>query len=74
LAIENADNYTDIVFSEDRPEVDQLLESQISNGIETELKQYRIVTKSGEIRWVLDYIQIIKEDSGEYAVYGYMVI
>ncbi len=73
LAIENADNYTDIVFSEDRPEVDQLLESQISNGIETELKQYRIVTKSGEIRWVLDYNQIIKEDSGEYAVYGYMV-
>lgn len=58
-------SYNNIIFHEDRENVSLF----VSNAIESEKKisiEYRIVTKNGDIKWVLEQGSVIFGDSGNF--------
>ncbi len=62
-------DFPQLVFSED-------LQDFLATRPDTEdywVKQYRVLTKSGEIRWVLDYSTRIDKDNNNPLYYGYVV-
>lgn len=64
------DNYIKLVYSEDIPRLTEYfanVQMNTPNRI-----QYRVLTKSGEIRWVLDYNRAFKDErNGRLYLYGY---
>ena len=70
--IDQQGNY-DIVFSEDRSWVRQRFEEQLQDGIVSDVKQYRVLTKSGEIRWVMDYDIMIRDSDGKGSIHGFLM-
>lgn len=65
------ERFTDLIFSEDREKYVQLtLDSQQP---EFSIKRYRVLTKSGDFRWVLDYsTSFINNNIGKMS-YGYIM-
>lgn len=65
------EDYINIVFSEDR---DAFL-SMASESVNDEfyIRRYRMITKDGEIRWVLDYSTRIDHNSESALYYGYIM-
>jgi signal transduction histidine kinase/CheY-like chemotaxis protein len=73
IALSRSEGYVDIVYPEDRIWLDKELDKQVANKVESETRQFRILTKDGEIRWAMDFNLILFPDDGEPIVYGYMV-
>ncbi|MEF3694562.1 MAG: transporter substrate-binding domain-containing protein [Candidatus Cloacimonadota bacterium] len=73
IALANTEGYVDLVHSEDRIWLDQELDKQVRDKVNTEVRQFRILTKSGEIRWAMDFNYILYPENQEPVVYGYMV-
>ena len=73
IALSRTEGYVDIVYPEDRIWLDKELDKQVANKVESETRQFRILTKDGEIRWAMDFNLILFPDDGEPIVYGYMV-
>lgn len=71
-ALAREEGFDDILHPEDRAWVDKQLELQILSRTESEKRQYRIINKSGEIRWVLDFNLILYAPDGDTIIYGYM--
>jgi signal transduction histidine kinase/ActR/RegA family two-component response regulator len=69
--IELGEKFTDLVFSEDKEKF--FVESSDSQQPDYSVKRYRIVTKSGEIRWVLDYSTSVESQRSERLHYGYLM-
>ncbi|MBN1328133.1 MAG: PAS domain S-box protein [Candidatus Heimdallarchaeota archaeon] len=67
--------YDKIIFSEDLSEVRNEISSysEISNR-EKFIQQYRIITKSGSIKWVEDYTTIIRDTKGKIINYNGLII
>jgi len=65
------DKFSDIVFSEDRKAY--LANETAEDRGEFSVKNYRIITKTGEIRWVLDYSTRIDSTRNNHLYYGYMM-
>lgn len=54
--------YKELVYADDLPRVEQELEDALLNG-QTELEQkYRVVTRTGELKWVKDWTEILYDD------------
>lgn len=61
----------DIVFSEDRP---RFLEQMANlDKVDYLIRRYRILTKNGEIRWVLDYTVSVDSNVHGKLLYGYLM-
>lgn len=73
LAMARESGFTDIVFSEDRPWIDERFMRQIKDSITSDIKQYRVISKTGDIHWVLDYNVIMSHADGKKLLYGYMI-
>ncbi|MDD4310668.1 MAG: transporter substrate-binding domain-containing protein, partial [Candidatus Cloacimonetes bacterium] len=70
--LEFEDRYSQIIYSEDLTRVQDFVEN--TQVDEAQFIQYRIVTRSGEIRWVLDYNRMIQDKyDGKRYVYGYVI-
>ncbi len=65
--------FSDIVFSEDRPWIDDRFKKQLAESITSDIKQYRVITKTGEIHWVMDYNVILMNSEQGPLLYGYMI-
>ncbi len=57
--------YRDIIFTEDLEEVEGKFEKNIKNKVPAFTNEYRVLTKSGEIRWVNQRIFIQRNARGE---------
>ncbi|MCB5266578.1 MAG: transporter substrate-binding domain-containing protein [Candidatus Cloacimonetes bacterium] len=66
------ESYLQLVYSEDRPRLQEYMQKVQLNT--PNLIQYRVLTKAGELRWVLDYSRVLRDerDGGTY-VYGYNI-
>lgn len=65
--------FSNFIFSEDRPWIAARYQEQIRDNINSDVKQYRIVTKSGEVRWAMDYIVDMKIIDGHPVVFGFIM-
>jgi signal transduction histidine kinase/CheY-like chemotaxis protein len=65
------DKFIDIIFSEDR--LAFLSTEPNAEQDEFSVKSYRILTKSGEIRWVMDYSTRIDSSRSNPLYYGYFL-
>ncbi len=64
-------NLKDLIFSEDREHFFEQLEAmEASDNL---IHRYRILTKSGEIRWVLDYTVSVQSPVHGRLYYGYLI-
>lgn len=73
IALSRSEGYVDLVHPEDRLWLDKELDKQVANKVESETRQFRVLTKEGEIRWAMDFNLILYPEDGEPIVYGYMV-
>ncbi len=66
--------YTDVVFPTDLDRVIQeVMTHSASGALHFQHQPYRIVTRSGQVRWVDDYTTILRNDQGEVTHYlGYV--
>jgi PAS domain S-box-containing protein len=65
---EDPTSFLDAIHPEDRDRVEQALEEQVTGGYDEE---YRIVRPDGEVRWIHDRTDIVKDDTGEvYRIVG----
>lgn len=66
--------YIDLVHEDDRERVTQEVKDH-SNGTTERFhhEPYRMVTKGGEVRWVLDHTRIVREDGEITGYMGYIV-
>jgi PAS domain S-box-containing protein len=63
----------DIIHPDDKDEFIASLHAYMNQGFTSFSKSYRIVTKSSEIRWVLNRMLFIKDDFGNITnLYGYI--
>lgn len=69
LAME--EGFSEIVFSEDKEQF--LADAASSAGQEYSIKRYRVVTKTGEIRWVMDYSTLVESKRYKLLHYGYIM-
>ncbi|MDD2228954.1 MAG: transporter substrate-binding domain-containing protein [Candidatus Cloacimonetes bacterium] len=65
------EEFSGIVFSEDR--LTFLANESMDDSGEFFVKRYRILTKTGEMRWVLDYATLIDSVRNYPLYYGYMM-
>jgi len=65
------EGFIGIVFPEDRDRY--LAHSEEPTLHEYSVKRFRILTKSGEIRWVLDYATYMDSSKYKHLIYGYML-
>ena len=56
--------YPDIVFKEDMERVKEEIDGFADADLEEYTQLYRIITKSGEIRWVEDQTSVVRDDAG----------
>jgi sigma-B regulation protein RsbU (phosphoserine phosphatase) len=56
--------YQDIVFKEDMERVKEEIEGFADADLEEYTQLYRIITKSGEIRWVEDQTSVVRDEAG----------
>ncbi|MCC5944074.1 MAG: PAS domain-containing protein [Bernardetiaceae bacterium] len=61
--IEDSSLWAAVIIPEDKPIVDKILKNLQNNGFSTE--RYRILTKSGELKWVLNKSKVIFNKVGE---------
>ncbi len=61
----------DIVFSEDKDKYNY--HDDDDSLQEYTIRRYRVLTKSGEVRWVLDYFTHIDSSKYKHLFYGYML-
>ncbi|MBP7310156.1 MAG: transporter substrate-binding domain-containing protein [Candidatus Cloacimonetes bacterium] len=61
----------DVIFSEDRQRFFEQLEAM--DASDYLIHRYRILTKSGEIRWILDYTVSVSSTVHERLYYGYLI-
>lgn len=66
--------YAELVHEDDVDRVKQEVEENSDGTTERfHHEPYRMVTKGGDVRWVLDYTQIVREDGEIVAYTGYVV-
>jgi PAS domain S-box-containing protein len=71
--LQSAITYGDIVHPEDRQELHQNLDKAIELGKDSLSLSYRILTKSGEARWVFSHGIFLRDDFGKVTdLYGYI--
>ncbi|HOH46283.1 MAG TPA: transporter substrate-binding domain-containing protein [Candidatus Cloacimonadota bacterium] len=73
IALAREEGFVDLVHPEDRVWLDKELDVQVTAKVESETRQFRILTKTGEIRWAMDFNLILYPENEEPVVYGYMV-
>lgn len=56
--------YSEIIHNEDLPRVTEEVKSNGGNVDQFQHEPYRIKTATGEIRWVLDYTQNVRDEDG----------
>ncbi len=65
-------NFGDIIYNEDKIEILNLIIQSIASKTDFDI-YYRIISKSNEIRWVLDHGKLIFNDKGEItSIEGYI--
>lgn len=69
--IAKGEDFISMVFSEDRAAFSSI--ETDSEHDEYNIRRYRIMTKDGEIRWVLDYSTRIDHNDGHALYYGYIM-
>ncbi|WP_418127975.1 PAS domain S-box protein [Thermithiobacillus tepidarius DSM 3134] len=57
-------DYAAIIHPDDRPQVEAQVQRHFSSGSPACAQSYRILTKSGEVRWVEDYTTLLRGDGG----------
>ncbi|WP_410509926.1 histidine kinase dimerization/phosphoacceptor domain -containing protein [Methanosarcina hadiensis] len=62
--------YGDIVYPEDLEQVEFELARNVESGSEDYSSEYRIITRSGEVRWVDERTFIQRDESGEIHLQG----
>ncbi len=71
--LEKGLRYLDIIHDDDKDEVMASLHAHINQGFKDFSKSYKIITKSGEIRWVFNRMLFIKDDFGNITnLFGYI--
>ena len=60
--LENRMMFRQIVYPGDHSEIAREIQEHVSKGLEDYSQTYRIVTKSGELRWVEDRTSVIEDD------------
>lgn len=67
--------YTEIIHPDDLNRVINEVDTfSTSNVVRFEHQPYRLISRSGEIKWVLDYTTILRDDSGKITHFlGYIV-
>jgi PAS domain S-box-containing protein len=66
--------YDDIIYKEDIERERQEFKAFVSNGVNDFVQEYRVVTKSGEVRWVEDHTYVRRDADGNPACYEGIVI
>jgi len=66
--------YDDIIHKEDLERERQEFKAFVSSGVNDFIQEYRIVTKSGEVRWVEDHSFVRRDTDGNPVVYEGIVI
>ncbi|MDI9371260.1 MAG: PAS domain-containing protein, partial [Synergistota bacterium] len=61
--------YDSIVFEADRERLHSAFRESLAKGVDSFEIDYRIVTRSGEVRWVEDRIVFYRDDRGEAVLY-----
>lgn len=56
--------YSDIVYEDDKDLLHREIQEFADADLEEYAQEYRIVTKSGEIRWVEDQTSVVRDDAG----------
>lgn len=65
--------YLDIIHEEDKDSFIASLNAYLKQGFHDFSKSYRIITKSGEVKWVFNRMLFIKDDFGNVTnLYGYI--
>lgn len=65
------EGFSELVFSEDRERF--LEQMQRNSGQDYNVRHFRVLTKSGEIRWVLDYSTMVESKRYKQLYYGYLL-
>lgn len=65
------DGFIDLVFSEDRDRY--LLDAKSSSEQDYGVRSFRVLTKNGEIRWVIDYSTLVESRRYKKLYYGYLL-
>ncbi|MGI5863463.1 MAG: PAS domain S-box protein [Myxococcales bacterium] len=60
-------SYASIVHPDDLPRVESELEKQKRSGADLFVQEYRLVTRSGETRWVEERTTLVRDPSGKVA-------
>lgn len=70
----NLIDYSDIVHPEDRDRVQEEAYGYIESGVDIYEQQYRILTASGDVRWVIDYTRVERDDANNVTRYRGLVV
>ncbi len=57
-------NYVKILYSDDRKRVEEEISRYVGEGLDEFTQEYRIVTKSGKIRWIEDKTKVRRNPEG----------
>jgi len=56
--------FADIVHPDDLPRVGEEVEHYMSSGADEFEQQYRILTRAGDVRWIVDLTQVLRDQTG----------
>lgn len=65
------EGFSELVFSEDRERF--LEQMHQDSGQDYSVRHFRVLTKTGEIRWVLDYSTLVESKRYNHLYYGYLL-
>lgn len=58
-------DYNNLIYIEDKTRIKEEVKYYLSNNIDNYLQSYRIVTKTGKIKWIYDATLVVRNEHGE---------
>jgi len=71
IANNSLENWKSIVHPDDRAYLQNQIDNQIEKGIDSVVIEYRVINKSGEIKWIEALGKFITDEDQECALIGY---